>query len=317
MTVAVSNPAAAKHWRLGLGEFLLFGIKQAWACLFGGLLLALIIATKLWWPVDAALARYDFLLIAAICIQFAFLLAKLETLDEARVILIFHVVGTVMEIFKTGMGSWQYPEDNLIRIGGVPLFSGFMYSAVGSYLSRVWRIFDLRFSRYPSNHWTVALCAAAYLNFFAHHYIWDFRYVLFALVFVVFSGARVHFVADQRYRSMPLVLGFALVTFFIWLAENVGTLGQIWIYPHQEQNWHMVSPAKFGSWFLLMLISFVLVSLVHKPRTQLEMVEANSKSGGYLNRRTSSRYVLLPVRTMKRSLPASRQALKRGPTSSS
>ena len=37
-----------------------------------------------------------------------------------------------MEVFKTEAGSWTYPEDNLLRIGGVPLFSGFMYAAVGS-----------------------------------------------------------------------------------------------------------------------------------------------------------------------------------------
>jgi uncharacterized membrane protein YoaT (DUF817 family) len=265
MSIAVLNPAIARRFPPGLQEFCLFGIKQAWACLFGGLLLALIIATKLWWPPDAALARYDFLLIAAISIQLAFLLTRMETLDEAKVILIFHVVGTAMEIFKTGAGSWQYPEDSLIRIGGVPLFSGFMYSAVGSYLSRAWRLFDLRFSGYPVTHWPVALCLAAYINFFAHHYIWDLRNALFVLILVVFSGTRVHFATDHRHRSMPLILGFALVTSFIWLAENLGTLGQIWVYPYQEQTWQMVSAAKYGSWFLLMLVSFVLVSLVHKP----------------------------------------------------
>ena len=33
-----------------LVEFLVFGLKQAWACLFGGAMLALIIATRLLWP---------------------------------------------------------------------------------------------------------------------------------------------------------------------------------------------------------------------------------------------------------------------------
>ena len=67
---------------------------------------------------------------------------RLETWREARVILIFHVVGTVMELFKTSAGSWVYPEASLLHIGAVPLFSGFMYAAVGSYIARVWRIFD-------------------------------------------------------------------------------------------------------------------------------------------------------------------------------
>src|SRR3546814_3089959 len=35
---------------------------------------------------------------------------RLETPKEALVILIFHFVGTVMELFKTAAGSWQYPE---------------------------------------------------------------------------------------------------------------------------------------------------------------------------------------------------------------
>jgi uncharacterized membrane protein YoaT (DUF817 family) len=52
------------------------------------------------------------------------------------VIAIFHLVGTVMEVFKTAHGSWIYPEPSLLRIGGVPLFSGFMYACIGSYLAR-------------------------------------------------------------------------------------------------------------------------------------------------------------------------------------
>jgi len=83
----------------------------------------------------------------AILIQLLMLLFKLETWEEARIILIFHIVGTVMEIFKTHMGSWIYPEPSVLRIMGVPLFSGFMYACVGSYIARVWRIFDFRFDR--------------------------------------------------------------------------------------------------------------------------------------------------------------------------
>ena len=42
---------------------------------------------------------------------------RLETLEEAKVILTFHVVGTVMELFKTYAGSWVYPEPALLRVG--------------------------------------------------------------------------------------------------------------------------------------------------------------------------------------------------------
>ena len=44
-------------------EFLWFGLKQGWACLFGGAMLALILGTFLFWPDQAPLARYDFLVL--------------------------------------------------------------------------------------------------------------------------------------------------------------------------------------------------------------------------------------------------------------
>ncbi len=48
-------------WPSWLYEFVLFGFKQGWACLFGALMLALLLGTHLWYPQQAALARYDFL----------------------------------------------------------------------------------------------------------------------------------------------------------------------------------------------------------------------------------------------------------------
>ena len=57
-------------------------MKQAWACLFGALMLALIVATYLWYPKGAALARYDFLVLAAIAVQALMLAAKLETWEK-------------------------------------------------------------------------------------------------------------------------------------------------------------------------------------------------------------------------------------------
>ena len=65
---------------------------------------------------------------------------------------------------------------------------------------------------------------------------------------------------------MPFLLGFFLVAVFIWLAENVGTYANAWVYPSQSGGWHPVSLAKLGSWFLLMIISYVMVSLVSRPQ---------------------------------------------------
>jgi len=246
-------------------EFLTFGLKQAWACLYAGVMLAMIMGTKLIWKPDWALARYDFLTIAAVLIQFLLLRLKLETPREALVILIYHVVGTIMEIFKTAMGSWAYPEPSLLRIGGVPLFTGFMYACIGSYMVRVIRIFDMRFEPFPAFWLTAALAGAIYLNFFGHHYLPDLRYPLMAGTLMLFLRTRIYFTPHIRTYWMPLPLAALLTAFFLWVAENIGTYTGTWLYPSQK-TWHLVGFAKMGSWYLLLFLSFVLVTLVHRPR---------------------------------------------------
>lgn len=247
-------------------EFLLFGFKQGWACLFGGLMLALLLATHLFYPAGAPLHRYDFLTLSAIAIQIAMLALRLESPREALVICAFHLIGTIMELFKTHAGSWVYPEASLLHIGPVPLFSGFMYAAVGSYIARVWRIFDFGFSRYPPVRATVLLASAIYVNFFAHHWLPDVRIALFAAAILLFGRSWIWFTPWREPRRMPLLLGFFLVALFIWLAENIGTFANAWTYPSQRHGWEMVSLMKLGVWYLLMIISFVLVSLIHGIR---------------------------------------------------
>jgi uncharacterized membrane protein YoaT (DUF817 family) len=251
-------------------EFLWFGLKQGWACLFGGLMLALIVATHLWWPEGAAVSRYDFLVVGAVAIQAGMLAFRLESREEAAVIFLFHVAGTVMELFKTAHGSWVYPEDSVLRIGAVPLFSGFMYAAVGSYIARVQRIFHIRVRDYPPMWTTWLLAAAIYINFFSHHWLPDVRIALFAATAVLFGRGRFWFTADRRRRSMPLLAGYGLVALFIWLAENLGTFGRAWAYPGQEGGWEMVGLTKLGSWFLLMIVSVVLVSIVRRPEEEAQ-----------------------------------------------
>src|SRR3546814_19903361 len=80
-------------------------------------MLALLLATHFLCPEDAPIHRYDALTMGAVLIQLSMLLFRLETPKEAVVILIFHIVGTVMELFKTAAGSWQYPEASPLHIG--------------------------------------------------------------------------------------------------------------------------------------------------------------------------------------------------------
>ena len=259
--------APAGGVRSRLTEFVVFGLKQGWACIFGAALLAVLLAARLWYPDDAGLARNDFLTLAAVVIQILMVATRLETLRELRVIVLFHLVGTVMELFKTDVGSWSYGAEGVLRIGAVPLFSGFMYAAVGSYMVRVYRLFDLRFSRYPRRWLTAIVAAAIYLNFFTHHYIADARWVLLAAVVIIFGRCVMHFRVFRRKFRMPLVLAFLLVAAFIWIAENIATWSGAWLYPNQVDGWHLVSPDKLVSWFLLMIISVVLVAWVYKPQS--------------------------------------------------
>jgi uncharacterized membrane protein YoaT (DUF817 family) len=246
-------------------EFLRFGIKQGWACLFGGIMVALLLGTHFLYPTTAPLARYDFLFLAAITVQGLLLWSRMETVEEAKVILLYHVIGTVMEVFKTSVGSWIYPGPALLHIGGVPLFSGFMYACIGSYIARAWRLFDFRFTGHPPIRALIVLSLFIYANFFTHHYIIDLRWALFAWAALLFARTRVYYRNWRRFRSMPLLLGLSLVALFIWLAENIGTFSAVWMYPHQRQGWTMVRFEKLGAWFLLLIISYTLVAVVNRP----------------------------------------------------
>ena len=252
--------------RARLVEFAVFVLKQAWACVFGAALLVVLLAAKLWYPDDAALARNDALTIAAVLIQVGMLVGRLETLRELRVIVLFHIVGTLMDLFKTDVGSWMYAADGVLRLGGVPLYSGFMYAAVGSYMVRVYRLFDLRFTHYPRRWLTAVVAVAIYANFFTHHWIIDLRWVLILAVAALWWRTTLHFRFFRGTFRMPLLLAFAGVALFIWLAENIATYAGAWLYPSQVGGWHPVDASKLTSWFLLMIVSVVLVAWVYPPR---------------------------------------------------
>ncbi len=252
--------------RARLVEFTVFVLKQAWACIFGAALLLAIVAARLWYPDEAVIARNDALTIVAVLIQAAMLLLRLETGRELWVIVLFHITGTAMELFKTDVGSWAYAAEGVLRIGGVPLFSGFMYAAVGSYMVRVHRLFDLGFTRYPRRWLTTMVAAAIYVNFFTHHYWWDLRWALLAAVALLWMPTVMHARVWRDTLRLPVLAVFAGVAVFIYLAENIGTWAGAWAYPDQVDGWQPVSPSKLISWFLLMIISVVMVTWVYPPR---------------------------------------------------
>lgn len=244
-----------------LAEFVMFALKQGWAALFGILFLAAILITRVIWQDSWSLSRYDGLFVFAITTQAVFFWVGLETWEEVKVIFLFHATGTVMEIFKLAQGSWDYPETGIMELGGVPLFSGFMYACVGSYIARVIRIFHMEFAPYPPFWTTLVLAGAIYGNFFAHHFLPDIRIVLFAATALLFWRTKIWFFPGHQPRWMPLPLAAFLAAIFLWIAENIGTVTRTWAYAGQTQ-FEMVPLAKLGSWYLLLYVSFVTVTLV-------------------------------------------------------
>jgi uncharacterized membrane protein YoaT (DUF817 family) len=241
-------------------ELLLFGWKQVRACVFAGSFFAVLVVSKEL-PLGA-LPRYDFLLLAALAIQATLLLLRVESPAEAAVLTVFHLLGLGLEWFKTQphIGSWSYPEPAFSKLGAVPLYTGFMYAAVASYMCQAWRLLALRLTGYPPHALSLLVCMAIYANFFTRHWIGDFRWWLVAAVIAAFAKTHVHFTVSKAERSMALLASFVLIGFFVWVAENFATFFGAWVYPNQAQAWAVVSMDKISSWALLVIVTFILVA---------------------------------------------------------
>jgi uncharacterized membrane protein YoaT (DUF817 family) len=244
-----------------LKELSIFIRKQASCALFGGLLLFFLVITK-YFDIPG-FHRYDLLFVIALLVQTVLILAKLEEPKEVFVIFIFHVFAMAMEIFKTSIGSWAYPEPAFFAIGAVPLFTGFMYSSVGSYIARSWRINRFVFRDLPRPSILFLLGLLIYVNFFTNHYTYDIRWIIFILLLAAFWKTKFYSTITTKTFSIHPLATNALLASFIWLAEQIGTFAQAWIYPHQEAGWSPVSFHKFTSWYMLLIFSFVIISLLY------------------------------------------------------
>jgi len=241
-------------------EFLAFGLKEARACLFAGLFFLAVFTV----PRAGILGipRYDLLLLIALAIQVWMVWAKIETWDEVKAITLFHILGFCLEAFKTSSGirAWSYPDFAYTKIFGVPLFSGFMYAAVGSYIIQAWRLLDLRVRHHPPYWMAWAMAFAIYANFFTHHFIPDLRWYLAACALGLYARTTILFRPLDRDRAMPAMLGFVLTGFFIWMAENFSTFFHVWSYPNQLGAWTLVHVSKWSSWSLLVIMTFTIVA---------------------------------------------------------
>ena len=248
---------AKTRWGGWLFELLVFTYKNAASCVFPVSIFLLLAVSKV---TELPIPRYDFLLLGCLAMQALMLVTRLETFDELKVICVFHVLGLTMELFKTHMGSWTYPEDAFTKLVTVPLYSGFMYASVASFMCQAWRRFDLKLVRWPVGYLVVPLGAMIYLNFFTHHYTVDLRWMLIVAVFMFFARTKIKFTTYQRERSLPLVLAFILIGLFVWIAENIATFLGAWIYPNQASGWQIVDASKVTAWGLLVIVSFLIVA---------------------------------------------------------
>ncbi|MYL57808.1 DUF817 family protein [Virgibacillus halodenitrificans] len=250
----------------GVKQLFRFGWEQALSCLFPVVIFASLALTQfISMPI---LSRYDWLLIIFLLMQWLMVRSGLETKDELRVITLFHLIGLTLEIFKVNMGSWSYPEEGFSKVFGVPLYSGFMYASVASYLCQAWRRLDVNLVKWPFFSIVVPLAAAIYLNFFTHHYWLDIRWWLSLAVIIVFWRTWVTYKVGGKLYRMPLALSFVLIGFFIWIAENIATFFGAWQYPNQREAWSLVHLGKVSSWLLLVIVSFLIVATLKQVKSR-------------------------------------------------
>ena len=239
-----------------------FSYKAASAALFGILLLlAFVVTASMGSHEFYGFFRYDYLLFYALIIQVCLLYLKLESWAEAKVIALFHLLAMGMEIFLThpNIASWQYPQPAVFKILTVPLFAGFMYSAVGSFFARSLRLYRVSFEHLPRFSHMLWLALLSYINFMSKFFVPDIRLGLFLWSILIFWKTKIRFELQHHSIQLPMLPILLILAFIIWIAENISTFYQIWLYPSQVDAWHMVGWGKLGSWYLLLLLSLVLV----------------------------------------------------------
>lgn len=262
--IPLSEKTFVAQFTRGIHQLWRFGWEQALSCVFPVVIFASLALTQM--VSLPFLPRYDWLLLICLMMQVWMVRSGLETKDELKVITLFHLIGLALELFKVHMGSWSYPEEAYSKIFGVPLYSGFMYASVASYLCQAWRRLKVDLVQWPPFLAVVPLAGAIYFNFFTHHFWMDLRWVLSVLVIIIFWKTWVKYVVNGTTYRMPLVFSFVLIGFFIWVAENIATFFGAWEYPNQTDAWSLVHLGKLSSWLLLVIVSFLIVATLKQMK---------------------------------------------------
>ncbi|WP_284241678.1 DUF817 family protein, partial [Paenibacillus glycanilyticus] len=107
-------------WYRRIRQLFEFGYQQAMSCIFPVMIFASLAVTKV--VSIPYFHRYDLLLLICLAAQVGMVAFKLETIDELKVICMFHIIGLMLELFKVHMGSWSYPGEGWSKLFGVPLY---------------------------------------------------------------------------------------------------------------------------------------------------------------------------------------------------
>ncbi len=245
-----------------LAFFINFIVKQLKSVTFGFTILSLIIITNYFNP--TSFYRFDLLLFVVIAIQTLMIFFKLETKKELLAITMFHILGVLMEIVKVNFHHmWSYNEPAIFMIMGVPIFSGFMYASVGSYIVQSIKNLKLNLLNYPSKYWVITLAFLIYLNFLINKLFFDFRILILVFLLVLFYKTYFIFELRKKLFKMHFLLSFFLISIFIWFAENIATYFKIWHYASQKTAWHVVDPLIISSWFMLAILSFIIANEIN------------------------------------------------------
>lgn len=250
-------------------QLFLFAWLQSISCIFPVLIF---LSLALSYFMNPGIPRYDLLLVICILAQWIMVKTRIETKDELLVITMFHILGLVMELHKVRLGSWSYPEEAYTKFGGVPLYAGFMYASVGSYICQAWRNLELSIVSWPKGILASLAGLAIYLNFFTNAFIPDLRLYITIILILVFYKTKFEFKLNGLRYVLPALVAFILIGFFIWIAENMATFFGAWKYAYQHAGWKMVTWHKITSWSLLVIVSIIIVG-------ELKLLKLRRSSG--------------------------------------
>ena len=192
---------------LYIKQLLHFTYEQALSCLFPVVIFLTLALSKI--VSIPGLYRYDFILIACLLMQWIMYKTGLETKDELKVITVFHLIGLLLEIYKVHFGSWSYPEEAYSKILSSTLQRLYVRKCRKLHMPSVEKV-AFKNASLAESYFCRAVRSYDLLQFFTHHFTYDFRWILTLLLFIVFSRTFVQFSLQGVTYTMPLVLSFSL-----------------------------------------------------------------------------------------------------------